>query len=374
MSPVPRSRVMSLLGRVVTGVLVAALVVTTAPGLAAADPKPDIRTVQRQVDALGRKVGELAEQYDVARIHLAAAQRRSDLAVRRVRAQQASVEQLRKNIAALATSAYMGGPTDLASLVTARSPQDFVDKSASLELLSEQDKRQVSAFNKASQRLSKERADAAKALAAQRTETTRIGHTRATILTVLAKQKKLLGQLQQQAAEQRAKERAQQQAAARAQQQAKERAKQRASRDTTRTTTSSPPSPSPSPTNPPAASGKVSKVIAYAQAQLGKPYQWGAAGPDSFDCSGLTMMAWRQAGVSLPHSSSQQYATGGPHVSKSQLKPGDLVFFYQPISHVGLYVGNGKMIAAPSTGDVVKYADITSGYYASNYSGAVRPG
>ncbi|MBO0827321.1 MAG: C40 family peptidase [Streptosporangiales bacterium] len=383
MSPaVPRSRVVPLLGRLVTGALVVALVVTTGPGVATTAPKPNIHTVQRQVDALGRKVDVLAEQYDVARIRLAAAQRRSAAATKRVRTQQAAVEQLRKKIAALATSAYMGGPTDVASLVTARSPQDFVDKSASLELLSEQDKRQVSTFTKASKQLSSQRTDAAKALAEQRTETAKIGHTRATIMTLLGKQKRVLAQLQKQAAAKRAKQLAQQRAqaaaAARAAQQAKERARQRASRAAARATSSPSKSSAPSapsaPANPPSGSGNVSAVIAYAQAQIGKPYEWGADGPDSFDCSGLTMMAWKQAGVSLPHSSQLQYSEGGPHVSKSQLRPGDLVFFYQPISHVALYVGNGRMITAPQTGENVKYADLGSSYYQSNYTGAVRPG
>ncbi|HEX6447318.1 MAG TPA: C40 family peptidase [Streptosporangiales bacterium] len=352
--------------RILVAALALALVAATAPGAAAASPKQDLQAVQRKADALGRKVAVLAEQYDVARIRLAAAQRRSDAVAERVRAQQADVERMRKKISALATSAYMGGPADLAALVSAQSPQDFLDKTSSLELLSEQDRRQIAAFSKASKQLATERAAATRALTAQRKITTHIGHTRTTILSALAKQNKLLTQLKAQAA-QRARQQARDRAAQQAQQQANDRTTQRASRDTTRQTT-------PAPGNLPPVSGKVAKVIDFAQAQLGKPYQWGADGPGSYDCSGLTMASWRQAGVSLPHSSSQQYATGGPHVAKSQLKPGDLVFFYHPISHVGLYVGGGKMIAAPSSGDVVKYADINSSYYSANYSGAVRPG
>jgi len=98
---------------------------------------------------------------------------------------------------------------------------------------------------------------------------------------------------------------------------------------------------------------RVATVLAFACSQLGKPYLWGAAGPNSYDCSGFTMASWAKAGVSLPHSSRSQ-AGVGTSVSQSQLQAGDLVFSFSPISHVGIYLGGGKMIAAPSAGDVVK--------------------
>ena len=111
------------------------------------------------------------------------------------------------------------------------------------------------------------------------------------------------------------------------------------------------------------------QVVDYALAQVGSAYVWGAEGPSSFDCSGLTLMAWAQAGVSLPHSSSGQMSSGTP-VSQSELQPGDLVFYYSPVSHVGIYIGNGQIVDAanPSTG--VRVAPVNS----MPYSGAVRPG
>jgi cell wall-associated NlpC family hydrolase len=117
------------------------------------------------------------------------------------------------------------------------------------------------------------------------------------------------------------------------------------------------------------ASGRAGAAVAYAKAQLGDAYVWGATGPDAFDCSGLTMRAWGAAGVSLPHSSRAQYSSG-PHVAESDLQPGDLVFFYSPISHVGLYIGGGMVLHAANPSEGVRISPLHS----MPYSGAVRPG
>ncbi|MFC7494765.1 MULTISPECIES: C40 family peptidase [unclassified Nocardioides] len=117
------------------------------------------------------------------------------------------------------------------------------------------------------------------------------------------------------------------------------------------------------------ASGRAAAAIAYAMSQVGDSYVYGAAGPSAFDCSGLTMMAWGQAGVGLPHSSSAQYGSG-PHISMSDLQPGDLVFYYSPISHVGMYIGNGMIVHAANPGTGVVVSAVNS----MPYTGAVRPG
>jgi cell wall-associated NlpC family hydrolase len=107
----------------------------------------------------------------------------------------------------------------------------------------------------------------------------------------------------------------------------------------------------------PAPSGGASAAVAYARAQIGKPYRYAGVGPDSYDCSGLTMMAWRQGGVSMAHGARAQYAAF-PKVPIAQLQPGDLVFFGSPIHHVGIYIGGGTMIEAPHTGAFVRYRSI----------------
>jgi cell wall-associated NlpC family hydrolase len=105
-----------------------------------------------------------------------------------------------------------------------------------------------------------------------------------------------------------------------------------------------------------------------ALAQRGKPYAWGGSGPNSFDCSGLTKFAYKKAGITLPRTTKTQSKVGAA-VAKANLRPGDLVFFYRPISHVGVYIGNGKMVHAPTSGDVVKVTKIDA---MGGYAGARR--
>ncbi|MFY0408856.1 NlpC/P60 family protein [Solicola sp. PLA-1-18] len=107
------------------------------------------------------------------------------------------------------------------------------------------------------------------------------------------------------------------------------------------------------------ASGKAKKAIDFALSQLGDPYRYGGTGPDSWDCSGLTGGAWRAAGVSLPRSSGAQAGAGSP-VSRSDMQPGDLVFYYSPVSHVGLYLGGRRLVHAPRTGKNVEIVSVDS--------------
>jgi cell wall-associated NlpC family hydrolase len=104
---------------------------------------------------------------------------------------------------------------------------------------------------------------------------------------------------------------------------------------------------------PPYVAGPAGLAVAFAYRQLGKPYRWGSAGPNSYDCSGLTMSAWARAGVSLPHNARRQYGSMA-HINRADLRPGDLIFYYGGISHVAMYVGGGKMIHAPEYGENVR--------------------
>jgi cell wall-associated NlpC family hydrolase len=118
----------------------------------------------------------------------------------------------------------------------------------------------------------------------------------------------------------------------------------------------------------PAPNAAAQAAVDAALSQVGKPYQWGASGPNSYDCSGLTMWAWGQAGVSLPHNSGAQYSATA-RVDQSDWQPGDLLFAGSPIHHVGMYIGNGQMVEAPYTGANVRVVSA----FRSDYAGAGRP-
>jgi peptidoglycan DL-endopeptidase CwlO len=117
----------------------------------------------------------------------------------------------------------------------------------------------------------------------------------------------------------------------------------------------------------PEATNVGTTALRWALTKRGDPYIWGAAGPDAFDCSGLVMWAFAQEGISLPHYTGDLW-NSGMHVSESDLEPGDLVFFFADISHVGIYIGNGLMVDAPSSGQVVQVQEV----FWSAYVGAVR--
>jgi len=116
---------------------------------------------------------------------------------------------------------------------------------------------------------------------------------------------------------------------------------------------------------------QADKAVAYAYAQIGKPYQWGATGPDSFDCSGLVMAAWASAGVDIPRDTYEQWA-GLPHIPVSQMVPGDLII-YDGEGHVAMYVGDGYIIDAPHTGADVERIPYDTSWYVDNEDGVLQP-
>jgi cell wall-associated NlpC family hydrolase len=117
----------------------------------------------------------------------------------------------------------------------------------------------------------------------------------------------------------------------------------------------------------PTANTVGAQALQAAISRLGDPYVWGAAGPSQFDCSGLVMWAYAQVGIALPHYTGSQW-NSGVHVSRNDLEPGDLIFFFPNISHVGMYIGNGMMINAPNFGEDVKVEPV----FWNSFIGAVR--
>jgi cell wall-associated NlpC family hydrolase len=330
------------LPKVLALLLAAVAAVTVLPtGSAQAKPRPSLSEVERRVDALNERVDAIVERYNESTIQLAAASRRAALAQARVRAAQAQLDALRKSMSAVAAAAYRSGGADqFVQLVSTSTPQTFLDRASSLDRIAATQNAQLSAAATARHRLDAVSQDLAREKAAQAKVSKALASAKSEIQNALDEQQPLLSGL-------KADERRRLAAA---------RAAARASRTRHYPTYNGP------------ASGRAAVAVQEAYRKLGSPYQWAASGPNRFDCSGLTMWVWGKAGVSLPHSSQAQYGSG-PHVSRGDLKPGDLVFYGSPIHHVGIYIGGGRMISAPHSGDVVKIQDA----FRSDYTGAVRP-
>jgi cell wall-associated NlpC family hydrolase len=336
--------------------LATALAVGVAPGVGQADPRPSIADVQRRIDALNDQADRAVEAYAQARITLAAARRKAAVSRGRVKREEASLAAVRRSMNAVASSAYRSGGTDaLTSLISTSSPQTFLDRAAALDRISRDQANRLAAAATARHRLAVVEDQAARDLAAQKTVEAAVARNKAAIEHTLSAQKNLLSHLQ--AAERARLKKLQEERAAAARRAALRARASRARLVSDAFATYNGP-----------ASGRASAAVAEAYDKLGSPYEWAAAGPSRFDCSGLTMWAWARGGVSLPHSSQAQYDTLR-HVARSDLQPGDLTFYGSPIHHVGIYIGGGQMINAPHTGDVVRIADAFRG----DYVGAARP-
>jgi peptidoglycan DL-endopeptidase CwlO len=311
----------------VAALLLAGSTLLTAAGPAAAEPS-SASDLQRRLEGLNREADQQVEDYLQAKLAVARTRKSMRGMQQQLDDVRGQLADARASIAARAAVAYVQGPaTDVASLLAASDPTDALERAQLLDLLATHDAEQVLGA-RAIERSAEARAN----------DLAAVERKQAAILEQMAARKARIEQLVTQTEQTLAQLRAAERRAAAA----------------GRPAPTAPSAGSPAPTPPPnAVSGNVGAVIRYAYAQLGKPYQWGATGPGAFDCSGLTMMAWAQAGVSLPHSSRAQIGIGR-QVTKSELQPGDLIFRYSPISHVSLYVGNGQQISATHSGSTVK--------------------
>ncbi|HEX3825715.1 MAG TPA: C40 family peptidase [Sporichthyaceae bacterium] len=299
----------------------------------------DVGQAQREVDALYQQAEQATERYDVARNAMLDAERALGQAQSRAAAAQGAVGQLQKTVGAFAASAYRNGGLDQTlQLVFSEDPATFLDRMASLDALSTREADQLRKVVSARQELAAGQAAAAQQLAVVALQRRTLAAEKAQIEQKLQQAQTFLSRLK-----------------------ATDRARlSRVSRDfDPRQLLSS----LPLPTN-----AQAAKVVQFVLAHLGDRYVWAASGMHSWDCSGLAMMAWRAGGVSLPHSSTEQFVATRK-VSRTDLQPGDLVFFYRPISHVGIYIGNGYMVHAPNPGRRVEVAPIDR----MPFAGASRP-
>ena len=350
-----------LMGAVAVIAPVSALGAGTAQASPIDDMQAKAKALQDQIDQNGEKISALSEQYDGAQLKLQTAQQAAADAQARIDAAQAATNRLKKLVRDRAASVYVqaSSGSDISQLdVTDTSKLAVRNKYA--DLASQRDDALVAQLVVAKEQLAAQKSAAEQAQAQAQQERDQIEQSKAAIEAANAQQQQLLSQVKGQLAQLIAAEQARRAAAAAAAARARFAPALRGRSAAVINPGSVP--------NLPPPSARAAQAIAFAKAQLGKPYQYAASGPESYDCSGLTMAAWGSAGVSLPHYSGAQYSML-PKVPLDAMQPGDLVFWGSGGSqHVGIYVGGGLMIHAPHTGDVVRVAPV----YGSPV-GAARP-
>ncbi|WP_410596433.1 NlpC/P60 family protein [Amycolatopsis sp. lyj-23] len=341
--------------RVVSGALAAAsviTVVTMAQPVATAAPVPVLQAPPAGSDALA-KYRDLAAQAEKLNEDLLRAQ--DDLTAKQGQLDKANADvtaaknagaqaidakrQYQSEVDKFADASFTSGVqlNKLSALLAGTSTQDFLDRSAALEVIATDKNAALDNFNTAAAKATaaeKSAADAAKRAQDARDAAAKLASD------IEAKKKDLQAQIDQI--------------------EAQSRNLSSADRAAQRDTGGAAP-------NVKAPTAAAQTAVNAALSKLGSPYVWGATGPSTFDCSGLMQWAYQQAGISLPRTSSAQAGFGTP-VSRDQLQPGDLVAYYSPVSHIGMYIGDGKMVHAPTSGDVVKISPLLS-----QYAGATRP-
>jgi cell wall-associated NlpC family hydrolase len=318
-----------------------------------AQPKPTISDVKDRVDNLYHQAEQATERYNAATDKLDDVQRRIERAKAAVAKQEKIYEALQGQLASFVAASYRGGGLDSTlQTLLADDPRDFLAQASVVEAYANQQSDQLAAAAEARRALEQSRLVADEELARQEAIKAELETEKHTVEGLLADAQQILNNLEEDERQRLEKEREQERDEAAAQ---PDRGDEGQGEEL------------PKPDVP--SSEKARAVVEFALSQVGDPYCWGGDGPTCWDCSGLTSAAWAQAGVNLPRSSGSQIGAG-TRVSYSQLEPGDLVFYYTPISHVAVYIGNHQIVHAPHPGDVVSVDPLDL----MPFSGAARPG
>ncbi|MDX3570166.1 NlpC/P60 family protein [Streptomyces sp. ID05-47C] len=319
---------------VLTTAAAAAVALSSQAANAAPSEKPSKDEVKSKVDKLYEEAEQATEKFNGAKEKQEKLQKEVSTIQDNVARGQDELNELRDSIGLAAAAQYRTGSIDSSlQLFLSSNPDDYLDKASTADQLSAQQVESLKKIQEKQRELAQDRAEASgklKDLASTRTE---LGNKKKEVQSKLAEAQKLLNTLT-------AKEKADLAAA-----------DARASRDAGDRVDLG---------NTGPASGRAMAAFQAAQGKIGSPYVYGASGPSSFDCSGLTSWAFAQAGVSIPRISQDQANAGTRIYSQSDLKVGDLVIFYGDLHHVGFYAGNGQVLHAPRSGTVVRYESINN--------------
>src|SRR5436190_384560 len=336
----------------------------------AAPSRADIDAAKQKLAALNDRQSLLDEQYNQARLALSRVQGRLADARAAAMHARAQARKARRFLGTRVKAAYEGAGSQIGILLGSGTVGDFSDRLEYIGQIASDDQAALTRSRVTGQRARWAGQALTKAVHEKQAALSVVDGKRRELQRAVSDQQSLISKLEQEL------KHAQFLAALRAAQLAAARppAPSQTSSGSASGSGSAPaappaPAPGPIPPPPPTNLSGAAAAIAAANSVLGVPYVYAGASPSTgCDCSGLTMWSWAHAGVSLPHSSAAQYASL-PHVDRTQLQPGDLLFFYSPIHHVAMYLGGGSMIHAPHTGDVVSIVPV----YWQYFSGAARP-
>ncbi|WP_208542685.1 C40 family peptidase [Cutibacterium modestum] len=361
----------------ITGVILLGTVASVDPGAQAA-PDP-IDQAKARLAQLDEQTAKVQEDYTAAQAALDKAQKDFDRSQKDLKAQSEKVATMRKALGRVALSDYQsgGGVSTTTQLVTSGDSGQFLSKLATVQNVTERTTSQFQDFQaeQASLKSMKSQAETDRAtIQAQR------DHQAKLLVDAKKKEQEAKQVVDRLSAQQRAELERRQAAEARAA--ATSAVSRSGGRSTSQQSVTQAQPSGPSPQPPQAGSqapipspsqgvsSRAQSALSFALAQVGKPYVWGGTGPIGYDCSGLMMTAWGKAGVSLPRTAAAQYAAGTP-VSVSDLQPGDLVFFYPGITHVGMYIGGGRYVHASNPRTGIKVSVLTQ---STSFQGARRFG
>lgn len=340
-----------------------AIAMSTSLGLATVAHAAPVDSKRRQAAALeasisanGARISALAEQLNGARMRVTQARAGIAEAQHRTAIAQAETARIQALLSNRAATIYKGATTGSPLQATnVKKVNEIGIRSKYASAAATHDDALLEMLQRSREALAVQEAALERQKAAAAAERDRVDAAKAQVAAANAEQQRLLGRVKGEIATLVAQEQGRREAAARA------AALRSVAPATGRVGAQAPRGRTGNPElfpNIPAPSPRAATAIAFARAQLGKPYRYATSGPNTYDCSGLTMAAWGAAGVSLPHFSGAQYRML-PHVPLSAIQPGDLVF-YGPngSNHVSLYIGGGMVITAPQTGDVVKISPL----------------
>jgi cell wall-associated NlpC family hydrolase len=324
------------------------------------DKQAQAAQIQSQLDAQGNKISQLDEQYNRAQMAVASTQAGYAKAQADLAAANARFDQIKSQMSQAAVNAYMhGGNTSMLEQLVKSNGTDLAVRKTYVEAASADQTSTLDALRAARQDLEAHQAELKNAADSAKNAASSLASQKAAIDAAVAQQQAILSKVKGDLAQLLA----QQQAAAAAD------AQRRAQAALAHSGSVRPKGPAIPAGPPPPVGHGAAAAVAAAESVIGDPYVYGAAGPSSFDCSGLTMWAWAHGGVSLAHSSQSQYSET-THIPISAVQPGDLLFYYSDIHHVAMYVGGGMMVEAPHTGANVREVPMRL----DSLVGAGRPG